>query len=237
MATTSIARLSGVRLPETSSLMRDYTLPANLRSENYLADYDRQTIVYDCVWNERLNCHIITAPPFLNMWEKFRATLKLDGVPPKNVQRHRHKRSEQVLIAGSRGSFSWELGDRVFSLACRDSEAKLITGTNSVVALNRNNPLSWISGWAKFYVDRHGAEAVVIVDNGSTDYSVAEVAAALGEVPGLRHATVYDAPFSVWPSARRPERLHEREVLSVRNAQSCSARRIGSSWCRAKRRY
>ncbi|MCA8880197.1 MAG: hypothetical protein KDA73_09620 [Rhodobacteraceae bacterium] len=205
MASTVIVPLTGVRLDPEGGLLRDYTLPAEHRTENYLSRYDRLTVVYDCVWSEAMKAHVLNAPPFLNLWEPFRASLTRDGAPVRDLRRIRYERCEQLVVPGPRGQLGCTLGGQSFAIETREPQAAPLAGLNAVLALNFNNRLEWIADWARFYVARHGAEAAVIVDNGSTDYGCDEIAATLAGIDGLRHAVIYSAPFPYGPISGGPK--------------------------------
>src|SRR5699024_387804 len=63
---------------------------------------------------------------------------------------------------------------------------------------SKNNDLQWISDWVQYYVSNHGVDAVLLYDNGSTEYSTAEVLEAI-TVKGVDVATVVSWPFKFGP--------------------------------------
>ena len=69
------------------------------------------------------------------------------------------------------------------------------------MTLSKDNRLEWIAFWAQWYVQRHGADARVVYDNGSTAYSSEELLETLSAVPGLRVAMVVEWPFPYGPVA------------------------------------
>jgi hypothetical protein len=60
--------------------------------------------------------------------------------------------------------------------------------------MSRDNDLAWIREWADYHARVQGSDAVVFFDNGSTRYGVAEIAATLQSVAGIRHAAVLSWP-------------------------------------------
>ena len=194
MAGCEIVALSGIVLDPGAGVLRDFTAAPEHRDAAYLANYDNTTLVYDAVWSAPDRAVVMTAPSFLNLWDPFRATLRLDGQPVGRLKRLTGRASEQVVIPASArpGQVSVEIGGRAYLLAVRDGLAARFRGLNTLLAMNRDNPLDWIAEWARFHADRHGAQAVVIADNDSRTYGAADLAACLDVVPGIRAAVVHD---------------------------------------------
>lgn len=86
-------------------------------------------------------------------------------------------------------------GDRSVVVSPRQPGADPLAGQRVVMTLSKDNPLPWIEDWAAFHVARQGATAVLLYDNRSTRYGVAELGRTLSRVPGLRRAIVVDWPF------------------------------------------
>jgi hypothetical protein len=86
-------------------------------------------------------------------------------------------------------------GETSASIAVNQSHAALLAGRRVVTTLSRDNPLPWIRDWAVFYVRLHGADAVLLYDNGSKDYTLEEIAAALSGIAGLRDVVIVSWPF------------------------------------------
>jgi hypothetical protein len=59
-----------------------------------------------------------------------------------------------------------------------------------VTTMSKDNPLEWISDWARFNIRVHRADAIIIYDNGSTIYDCADVRACLGQIDGLKALVV-----------------------------------------------
>jgi len=203
MATVEIVPLEGVRLDPEAGVLRDFTRPEHLVDDAFRAAYDRTSLVYDCVWRRDLGRHVMNAPPMLNLWPVLRDGLRRDGTPVTGLRRRASKRSEQIFAPGPEGTLSVDVAGRCYALPVRPSQRDRFAGLNCIMSLSRNNPLRWVRDWARFYVNRHGAQGAVVFDNGSDAYQLAEIAAALSSVPGLQAATVYSAPFSYGVNAGR----------------------------------
>lgn len=195
MADCALVHVPYVWLNEAAGVVRDYTRGPKFLDEAYLSQYDRNTLLYDCVWQPERNAHVINTPLLMNLWDPFAASLRRDGKPVAGVKRKILKRSERVTIPGPQGALDVTIGDQTYQLAVRASQTHRFAGMNCLVALNKDNHLDWVADWARYYVQRHGAEGVVLIDNGSTAYSLEDLAAALSGVDGLKAALIYSVPL------------------------------------------
>lgn len=216
MPVAEVVPLAGVLL-NPDGVLRDYTRPEGHRQESYLAEYDRRTLVYDTVWRADLGRYIATAPPFLNLWEPYRQSLSKDGQRVGNLKRREWKRCEQIEFDGPEGSLSVSIGDHTYDVPTRPGTQEKFRGLNCLLALNKNNRLEWITDWLSFHVRKHGAQGVVIVDNGSTDYPLPDLADALASVEGVEAAVVYDAPYPYGPLGGRASKK-ERQAKFFQSA-------------------
>ncbi|MCA8883133.1 MAG: hypothetical protein KDA50_05210 [Rhodobacteraceae bacterium] len=204
-----IVRLHDIQLDGDAGLLRDYSRPENDRPEKYLQAYDRHTLIYDAFRSEDGRQVIMNAPPMLNLWPPFRDGLRCDGAPVARVKQHVWKRTDQIRATVPDGVLTVTLAGQTYPISPRPTEAARFAGLNCLLALNKNNAVDWVRDWVRYNVNRHGAEAVVLVDNGSTAYPLAELAAALGDVAGLKQGLIYSAPFPYGPqmsASRRGER-------------------------------
>lgn len=211
MAECEIVPLAGIRLDPAAGASRDYTRAEGHRDAGYLDRYDRTTLIYDCVWRPDLGVYVANAPLFLNLWAPFRDGLRHDGKRVASLRRHEWKRCEQVVVPGPRGPLSVDLGGRVYDMPARDTQRDRFAGLNCLLALNRNNRIEWIVDWVRYHVERHGAEGVVLVDNGSDAYALTELADAMAAVSGLKSGVIYSAPFPYGPLSGR---VNKRERLA-----------------------
>lgn len=94
-----------------------------------------------------------------------------------------------------RDTLRLDAAGKAADIAVRESHANLLAGRRVLLTLCKDYPLRWIIDWATFHVRLHGADAVLFYDNGSTSYTLDELAASLGEIGGLREVVVVDWPF------------------------------------------
>lgn len=191
---TDILDLTGLQLPADGAHLRDHVRPPERRTPHYLERFDRTTLFYDLVRQDREARYLFTAPPFANLWPFLRDGLRRDGrpVPPK---RRRQAKYDQAMLLGPEGRLTLVLDGVETPLTVRPDHSEGFRGLNAVVTMNKDNPLDWIVTWARHLVRRHGLQAVLIFDNGSTAYAAEALADALAGVTGLVRATVVRAPF------------------------------------------
>lgn len=209
MAEIQIVPLTGIVLYADGGLLRDYTRPEGNRPQQYLDKYDRTTLIYDAFAAEDRGQIIVNAPPMLNLWDPFRSGLKRDGVAVSSVKRHEWKRTDQIRIQGLGGALTTEIAGQTRPVQVRPGQTARFAGLNCLLALNKNNDIRWVRDWVRYNVNRHGAEGVVLIDNGSDAYPLEDLAAALETVPGLIQGVIYAAPFPYGPTmaaSRRGEK-------------------------------
>lgn len=191
---------NGWVLPADSPVLRDHVRPQTRQTDHYLERYDRHTLYYDCVYLKDRAAYLFTAPRFLNLWKLFRTGLTADGKSPARIRRRTWLRFDQVEVAAPPGSLSLTFGEEARLIDARASLSGGFAGLNCLVTVNKNNALTWIADWAAYHVAVQGADGVVLFDNGSTDYRPSDICETLAQVPGLKTALVYSAPYPYGPS-------------------------------------
>jgi len=71
--------------------------------------------------------------------------------------------------------------------------------------MSKDNPIEWILDWVRFNRDVHGADAVLIYDNGSTAYNSATLSAALQSIAGIAASVVVEWPYRYGPQGTRQD--------------------------------
>jgi hypothetical protein len=194
-----ICRTSDVQLPDFTLARREPTRPPQFRGENFDREFDATTLLYDAVDLGNGEA-VLLAPPFLNLESQLAATTFFsDGKPCraeiKNLDRH-----AQIWLQGVRGETlraAGPLGDFTLRLSRHDHD--LFAGRRVIFTMSKNNPIEWILDWVRFNRDVHGADAVLIYDNGSTAYDSAALSAALQSVSGIARSVVAEWPYRYGP--------------------------------------
>lgn len=215
MSDTRVITLPGIVLPETGPLRR-HVRPPERRTDLYLERYDRRTLIYDAVRLPRGGV-CLTTPRLLNLWPLLRDGLRRSGVA---VRRRTFLRCEQITLRGLTDGLGLEIDGSFHPLPLRHSGTPLFAGMRVLMAVNRDNDLDWITDWARFHAVRHGADGVLLFDNGSTTYTPEDVAARLEDVPGISRAVVLSAPFRYGPADRGerfdvPPRFFQTAMLNL----------------------
>ncbi len=175
------------------------------RERGYEDHFDFDTLFYDVFAAADGNEILAICPPLLNCEAAIRsATYRRasDGQPL------RHQFSailSGALVRIERGSgelptsIVMQVGGHAIEITVQPTGCSMFSGRRVVYTLSKNNPLHWITDWAHYNVQVHGADAVILYDNGSTAYSVRDVDRALGDVAGLKRWLVVDWSFPYGP--------------------------------------
>lgn len=197
-----VVALSGWTLAEDQTLRRDHVRKPDKRSAHYLERYDDRTLFYDCVYLADQQKYLFTSPRFLNLWRPFRSGLRMDGKPVGGLSRRTWLRCEQAALKATPGELELSIGRKHGAIDARPDQMDRFAGLNCVAAVNKNNALNWVRDWANYYVSEHGADGIVLFDNGSTEYSADALAATLSAIDGLKAHLVYSAPYPYGPTDR-----------------------------------
>jgi hypothetical protein len=194
-----ICQTRDVRLPDFTLARREPTRPPQFRGDNFDREFDATTLFYDAVDLGKGEA-VLLAPPFLNLAGHLAATTFFSEGKPcraeiKNLDRH-----AQIWLQGVRGETlraAGPLGDFTLRLSRHDHD--LFAGRRVTFTMSKDNPIEWILDWVRFNRDVHGADAVLIYDNGSTSYDGAALSEALQSMAGLACAIVVEWPFRYGP--------------------------------------
>ncbi len=193
--------------------------------EGYLARFDATTLWLDAVWcggKVTLICPLLS-----NLTRAVAgARFALDGVAVRPRFRHFRRHSLVELpwrgrsAAGRSGRsgrsgpyvpgqgpavVSVEIGDWRGESPVQDAAADgaALAGRNVLVTLSKDNDLAWIEDWAKFHRVHHGADAALVVDNGSDLVDPEGIAPALRRA-GMEVCVVAQTPLTYGPRGKKP---------------------------------
>ncbi|WP_323767477.1 hypothetical protein [Marinovum sp.] len=204
---------ASLRLP--AHMLRASVLAETYRPEGYLEALDRETLWYDAIWSEgRLS---LVCPPLNNFRSALRkAVFRGDDRPLKFRRLRRYARHEvaeldapvcpgevSVLMQG------WTGTSRVSRAAHEE-----FAGLNTAFVMSKDNPIDWLVTHARYHREAHGLEALIVMDNGSTEYTLADLSAAL-ETVGLRRLEVLSVPFKYGPVGLKPYRRTEKYLQTA----------------------
>jgi hypothetical protein len=206
-----LSQLATVVLPDSLGLRRDHVVPPDRRGPGYDDRYDFLTLTYDAVHLPERDIVALYCPKLLNLSVVLdRGEVTLDGTPVRPRRVRRYKRYDIVELPGMPAARSLGLRYRDWQAEVPVSPAEndAFAGTNCLMTMSRNNALPWIADWARYHVAEHGADAVLIFDNGSTDYPEEAVDETLAAVPGLKALRVVpaDRPYGPLGIGRGPSK-------------------------------
>lgn len=172
---------------------------------DYLQKFDFTTLYYDVF--ELDDAVIGIGPPTRNLAAFIvdsnvrvgdaEASVEIIDLDRTQVSKFRADSSTSSLLSFDHGlgSISCEVG--------RNLEA-VFQGRNVVMTKSKNNAISWICDWARFYVANHKVTGVVLYDNGSTEYAPEDILEAMRSIQDLQACVVVEwnypwgSPGGVW---------------------------------------
>ncbi|MEO6013286.1 MAG: hypothetical protein ABIQ30_06845 [Devosia sp.] len=189
-------------LSADNSVQRLPRAPRRKRPASFGQAFDDRTLFYDCFWHDDGQRIVLVGPPPLNLKGAFAdAHFSAAGVALKPS----YFASLSVMITALSGvpigisSIDVTIAGETFAIPVQPSSTQTLAGRRLLFSVNRDNDLDWIREWALFHARVHGTDVVILFDNGSTRYSVAEVAETLRSVPGLAYVGVPSWPYSFGP--------------------------------------
>lgn len=192
--------LSTCRIAADSPVRRVPPRPPELRNSAYAGQFDWDTLFYDVY---RVGRRVVfQGPPLLNLREPAEQSgyfaKRLHGLfpPARLIERNRSSEywvredADRIILDGPLGHYE---------IAVQPNLSARFAGRRVLHTLSRNNDIAWILDWVRFYVAVHGADAVLLYDNGSTDYASDDLRASLREAFPALVAEVVDWPFAYGP--------------------------------------
>ncbi|MEQ3624349.1 MAG: hypothetical protein ABNH26_01195 [Celeribacter sp.] len=182
-----------------SGIKRQVRVPEVARPPEFDAQYDADTLWYDAV---RQGDEVWLFCP--KLWDLARllkrGEITADGLPVRLRGIGRHRRHDVARLDVPHTARSLHIAAEGWSASCPISpdQRDLFAGLNASMHISRDNRLEWIVDWARWHKARHGLQAMVVIDNGSTSYQPADVLAALAPV-GLTRAAVLSLPQPYGP--------------------------------------
>ena len=224
------AESSAAWLP--SGVRREPRVPQRKRPQSFLDAFDATSMAYDCFWHaDGTRVLLVCAAPVNLVAGYALATFMASGVTLK--QRFHTSLSVMIIelpdVPAGSSNVTMTFGKDTVELPIRANQSAALAGAKVLFGMNKNNDLAWIREWASFHQRLHGTDTVILYDNGSTDYAVADLVETLRAVPGLAHVAVpvWPQPFGRTDPAVRlnPYWAHFPQIASM----SAVLRRYGAS--------
>ncbi len=198
--------LKGVRLPQNSRFLRNVPR-SKVEIPAFLDAYDRHTLFYDAFYNPETGVITMIGPSIKRKTVMFlkSAIFKIDRARADISIRQVSPRTGEVnIISPNNDPTNMRIlhptppkTSAQMRIGRTDHEA--FEGRNVLLAISKNNKLSWIKDWLRYYVKVHGADAVVLFDNGSDAYTLDDLTQTVTSVPGIEAAKVISADFPFGP--------------------------------------
>ncbi len=194
----AITPLSSLRLPEHFGLRRDMPAPPERRKKGYAETFDALTLVYDCFYDDAARQVVLVCPRLLNLWPLLRDGLSINGESVgARLRRTKMLRVEILRIASPDrpDTVTLSVAGESLTLPVGSTELECFQDRNVLMAISKNNPIEWIEDWVRYHVSAHRADALLLIDNGSTAYTVEELLSRLSALSGLQTVRILPAPF------------------------------------------
>lgn len=194
--------ISSLSMPKNSELIRDFTRPAERRTPDFEARFDRHTIIYDAWHDQNRGLVYLLCPRTINFWPHIKRGLTIDGRPAR-IRRKIYKRFEVLSVkvpdANPNPVLHIKMGPIDSDIPLSLDGLDVFRGMNVLCTVSKNNDLEWIRDWVRFHRNAHNAEAVLVIDNGSDRYGIQEILDTITSVEGIHTARVLSAPFPYGP--------------------------------------
>jgi hypothetical protein len=199
----AIVKPQPIYLNGFSSARRCATRPDARRGSKFDAEFDATTLLFDCFTIDEPNRILLIGPALFNLAGAL-ADMRIEARPSCHVCAYRIRsfdRQVQVFVEAPTGTRNLHIscGLGAFDVSVGPDLTHMFAGCRVIFTLSRNNALLWIQDWIRFNRDIHGANAVLIYDNASTDYESSELLESIRGVHGIGPVCVVEWPFTYGP--------------------------------------
>lgn len=198
--------ISSVFLPKVGSLRRLPRRPGRKRPASFHEAFEDRALFYDCFKSGHDEI-VLVGPPPLNLETglqtgHFRAEPAGEAL---NASWFSSRSTMTTVLCGvPTGTDSIMLAMDGFTetIVVQPSQSEVLKDRRVMFTMNKDNDLEWIQLWARWHCERHGVDAIVIFDNGSTRYGLDDIAESLKQIEGLQVIGLVDWPFRYGPVDR-----------------------------------
>lgn len=206
-------RLNPVMLPD--GMIRGTRPATATRPASFFDHYDGRTLFYDVFWHLDGRRVLMVGPPPIDLNQRYdkMACVALPSGQKLGWREHNSKRLRLCSIRPPVGTTHIEItyAGATQTVTIANNASAFFQGSNVLFAISKNNRLEWIADWARFHAVNQGTNAVIVFDNGSTDYGLTEIEAALASVPRIERIAVLPASF---PFGRKDEWVQKDQFWS-----------------------
>lgn len=190
--------LSSVILDEAQEMRRVPAEPNRKRPDWFWDRFDTTTLFYDCFAHHGSDEVLLVGPSPINLEEAYDSAKFYSADKELDFERFGTRVTHVTKLKNvdqNAASITAKISGQQFDIPISDSYADLFADKNVLIGLNKNNDLQWIRDWANYYVRVHGANAIIVFENGSDRYDLDAVAETLAQVEGLDAVAIVDVPF------------------------------------------
>jgi hypothetical protein len=176
---------TSLSLPSEAAIRRESTRPVEFRPPGYEEAFDATTLFYDLILSrDRYRSNLIfICPPFLNLFPSFYRG-RIGGKPLASTISSYYFRdlcSDVWIPNWNSDTVPIEFDFGSYQLTPQRTATHLYQGRRVLYTHSKDNEVSWIIDWVRFHARNHGANAVLIYDNGSTKYAGEDLERSLKE--------------------------------------------------------
>ena len=205
---TADSWLSSVHL-SSFGLRREPPRPVDDRQPGYESLFDYDTLFYDVFRGSEGKTIVCLGPPLLNCEpvmanavfraDEIDSPLESIYIPPRLDRQPSCRFVLSVPQSVEANSISIEAAGRTVTVPVQPSAYDRFRDQRVVMTMIKDTPLQWIRDWAQFNVRIHGAQSIIIYDNGSSAYRVDDIRACLDEIGELLSHLVLSWDFPYGP--------------------------------------
>lgn len=186
-------------LPADSPLSRKPRFGWRARPEKFYAGFEQKIVFYDCFWHADGKRILLVGPPPRNLLPILKqARYSTDNSQDDLISSFHISQSVMILELTSVPAGAQKINivapGMKFELDIQPNYSAALEGSRVIFTISKDNDLAWIRAWADYYQRFHGADTVVIVDNGSTKTTLVQLALALKQTK-IEHIFVLSMPY------------------------------------------
>jgi hypothetical protein len=187
-----------VFLPAEGALRRLPRAPRRPRPAGVLEGYEDRALAYDAFWHQDGRRILLVGPPPRNLAAHYKTARYAAG---RATLRATHHVTISTMITELEGApletreIALELGGTRHTVTIGANRCDAFAGRRLLFTMSKDNDLAWIAEWARWHQRLHQADAIVLFDNGSTRYGIAEIEETLRRVEGIAVVSVVSWPW------------------------------------------
>lgn len=193
----------GVIFPDTAPSRRAAAAPEDIGGTYYQA-YDLKTLFYDCFLPAGGGRAELLGPPMMNLKQVVR-DIAVGDEPVEAVPITRHKIDRLQIdtrnLAAPCGPLRIDLGSYGVLETPVHPRETAFDGRRVLLTLFRYEPGAWVADWARYHVQAHGVDAVLVYANYVNPAVLEDLRQRLQNIPGLEAFAILNWNFPYGPVA------------------------------------